>query len=215
MGVYYTIYAEVKVGSKWYNLCPMMKTKEGEYRARPVIYGQSLIREAYEELKGTSYACGRPQDISEELRQIFHHDDEDKVEGFFRDMTYKQYYNQVLCLVNYGKAVKSRVKPDRQTRYRGYVDKHNLAAYEIGETEDILNWIHPTEYDKLSEEDKKEYAYYEWNMWGDWYGVYADLINKVDALLSIFNDWSWENLPGNIDETRPSADYVRLIVECD
>lgn len=215
MSVYYTVYAEVKVGNKWYNLTPIMKDRNGVYRAQPLICGQSYIREAYEELQKSSYASGRPHDISEELRQVFPHDDEENVKDYYRDMTYKQYYSQVLCVVNYGKSVKSRVKADRQTRYRGYVNKYNLAAYEIGETEDIVNWIHSTRYEELSEESKKEYAYYEWNEWGDWYAVYVDLVHKVDALLSIFNEWSWGNLPGDLDETGPSADYVRLIVERD
>ncbi len=194
----------------------MMREKNGEYRARPLVCGQSLIREAYEELNESSYACGRPQDISEELLQVFPHDDEEIVKDFFREITYKEFYGQILCVVNYGKAVKSRVKPDRQTRYQGYVNKHNLAAYEIGEVEDIVNWIHPTEYDKLSDEDKKEYAYYEWNMWGDWYGVYVDLVLKVDCLLDIFRDWCWDNVPhSTLDEASPGAESVRLIVERD
>ncbi len=216
MGTYYSIYAEVHVGDKWYNISPLARRENGDVRAQPIIYGQSLLRDAYEELEEDCYMRGRPADISDELKQIFNHEDDEICDYFLRDMTYKQYYSQTLFVVNYGKHVKSRVKENKPTRYQGYVEKHCLAAYELGEVEDIHNWIHPTEYEKLSPRAKKEYVYYEWDEWGDWYAVYVDLVKKVDCLLDFFKDWGFYNIKcDNLDERYPSADYVRLIVERD
>ena len=47
MGVYYYIYAEVRVGNKWYNISPLMRDREGEVKVRPVLHGQSWIRQAF------------------------------------------------------------------------------------------------------------------------------------------------------------------------
>lgn len=213
MGIYYSIYAEARVGNKWYNISPMMKNKKGEYRAQPVISGQSWLREAVDELEDQSYMCGRPDDLSEEIRAIYNQDDDADAGFGKKEYTYKRYYSQTLFVVNYGKTVKSRVKENRPTRYQGYVNKHCLAAYEIGEVDDIANWIHATEYEKLSPKEKKDYAYYEWNEYADWYGIYSDLVNKVDSLLAFFQEWASYNIPdADIDEKLPSADYVRLIV---
>ena len=66
---------------------------------------------------------------------------------------------------------------------------------------------------KSSPKEKKDYAYYEWNEYADWYGVYTEIVRKVDSLLSFFQEWASFNIKdADIDEKLPSADYVRLIV---
>ncbi len=214
MSVYYSIYAEVRVGNQWYNISPLMRKSDGEVKAQPILSGQSWMKEAIDELEDASFMLGRPTDISAELKNIFSHEDDEVAENFSRNITYKQYYNQTLFVVNYGKAVKSRIKADKPTRYQGYVDKHCLAAFELGEVEYIANWVHPNEYAKLSADEKKEYTYYEWNEYDDWYTVYVDLVKKVDCLLDFFKEWAFANIKdANLDELSPSADYVRLIIE--
>ncbi len=214
MSVYYSIYAEVRVGSKWYNLSPLMRNADGEVKARPVIIGQSWMKEAVDELEEACFMHGKPADISDELKKVFCHEDDEITEHFFHDMTYKDYYRQTLFVVNYGKSVKSRVKANKPTRYQGYVYKHCLSAYELGEVDYIANWVSSNEYAELSNEEKQEYTYYEWNEWGDWYAVYTDLVQKVDCLLDFFKEWAFGNIKdANLDELSPTADYVRLIVE--
>ncbi len=172
------------------------------------------MKEAIDELEDASFMFGRPTDISAELKNIFPHEDDEVAEKFSRNITYKQYYNQTLFVVNYGKAVKSRVNADKPTRYQGYVDKRCLAAFELGEVDYIANWVHPNEYAKLSTDEKKKYTYYEWNEYDDWYTVYVDLVKKVDCLLDFFKEWAFANIKdANLDELSPSADYVRLIIE--
>ncbi len=214
MGTYYYIYAEVRVGDKWYNISPLAKRKNGDIQVLPIIHGQSLLRDAYEELEGTCFMRGRPADLSDELKNLFPHKDDEIADHFLRDMTYKQYYSQTLFAVNYGKDVKSRVKANKPTRYQGYVNKECLAAYEIDEVDYIADWVHPNDYDKLSSDEKKKYTYYEWNEWGDWYEVYVALVHRVDCMLALFKEWGFYDIKGvNFDERTPTADYVRLIVE--
>ena len=109
--------------------------------------------------------------------------------------------------------MKSRVKKDRPFRYQVYVLKCMLAAIEIGELEEIVNWLTKQEYDALSEDDKKDYAYFEWNEWGDWYGVYNDIVHRVDALLEWFSEWSFCHFTDCAYEDQClSGKQVRLIV---
>ena len=214
MGVYYYFYAEVKVGDQWYNISPLMRNSKGEVKVQPVLYGQSRIREAYEKMEDDCQYRGLPKDLSQELREIYHHDRDEEIEGSWNNMTYGEYYDKTIFVINYGAQVKGRVKKDIPARFRGYVNKYHLAAYEIGEIDEIINWIHPTEYEKLSPKQKKEYAYYEWNEWDDWYAVYTALVKRIDLLLDYFADWSFYIIPReDWSECSLTAESVRLIVE--
>lgn len=213
MGTYYSIYAEVRVGNKWFNISPLMRNEDGNVRVQPIISGKSMLHETVEELREDSFMCGRPSDMSDELLSIYNHADDEIVEFYPKGTNYKQYYNQILFAVNYGKSVKNRVNDNQPTRYRGYVSRYSLAAFEIGEIDHFNHWLTQKEYDKLTKDEKQEYTYYEWNDWCDWYGIYAQICKKVDCLLGIFNDWAIYHLKSaNLDECTPTADYVRLIV---
>ena len=213
MGVYYSIYAEARVGNKWYNISPLMRNEDGEVRVRPVMSGQSMMHDAVEELEEACFMRGRPDNLSDELMKVYSHNENETSESLWRNMTYGDYYRQTLFVVNYGKSVKSRVDSARPTRYRGYVNKYCMTEFELGNTDSIGGWLTEQEYNALSDEEKKEYTYYEWNEWYDWYGIYSELVRRVDCLLTFFNDWSFYHIhDADLDERSPSADYVRLIV---
>ncbi len=213
MGTYYSIYAEVRVGNKWYNLNPLFQREDGKLDVLPVMSGRSSLREAYDELEESRYQYGRPADMSKELRMVFHHEDDEPYDPPLRIATYKDWYKQTMFLVNYGKSVKSRVIEGRPTRYQGYAFKHSIAAYEIGESDEIGNWLTAEEYDKLPNNEKLEYAFYQWDGWDDWYAMYNRIVDKVDCMLSYFNSWAYYAIKdANMDECTPTADYVRLII---
>lgn len=87
-----------------------------------------------------------------------------------------------------------------------------IAAYEIGEQEEIVDWLTKQEYDSLSEEEKKDYAYFEWNEWQDWYGIYNDIVHRVNALLEWFSEWSFCHFKDcSYEDQYPSGEQVRLI----
>lgn len=212
MGTYYAIYAEVRVGDKWYNLNPLFQRKDGTVDICSVISGRNWLREAFEELEESGYAFGRPEDMSKEVRTVFCHEDDEPYDAFLNIKTYKDFYNRSLFLVNYGKSVKSRVKKDKPTRYRGYASKVSIAAFEIDEYDTIGHWLTPEEYEKLSAKAKQEYAYYEWDECDDWYKVYNMIVERVDTMLDYFCRWADRAIKdANMDERRPTADYVRLI----
>ena len=212
MGTYYAIYAEVRVGNKWYNLNPLFQRDDGRLDVCPVLYGRSWLREAYEMLEEDQYDCGRPDDMSKEVRMDFGHADDECVEGWSSG-TYKVFYDNAIFLVNYGKSVKSRVKAYKPRRYQGYASKIAIASYEIDEYDTITSWLTKEEYEKLPERRKRAYTYYEWDEPDDWYTVYNAIVSKVDCMLRYFCRWAGYAIKdANKDEREPTADYVRLIV---
>ena len=155
MGTYYAIYAEVRVGNKWYNLNPLFQRDDGKLDVCPVISGRNWLHDAYDELEESRYCWGRPEDMSKEVKTVFFHEDSEPYDPALRINTYKDFYDRSMFLVNYGKSVKSRVKEDKPTRYRGYASKVSIAAYEIDEYDTIGHWLTAEEYEKLSDKEKK------------------------------------------------------------
>ena len=97
-------------------------------------------------------------------------------------MTWREYYKHFVHVVNYDEAVRSRIKKDRPFKYQGYVYKHLIAAFEVGE-EDIHYWLSRDEYEAMSEQEQKEYAWYEWNDYDGEYGILYDIYTMVENLL--------------------------------
>lgn len=213
MGTYYSIYAEVRVGDKWYNLNPVFQCEDGTLDVCPVVSGRNWLRDTYEELEESLYERGRPENISKEVKMAFPHEDDEPYDPDLRINTYKDFYNQSFFLVNYGKAVKCRVKKDKPTRYQGYVTKVALAAYEINEYEGFGHWLTAEEYEKLSDKARKQYTYYEWDEPDDWYKGYNMIVEKVDCMLDYFRDWAYYAIRNvSMDDLSPTADSVRLLV---
>ena len=67
MGVFHTIYAEIKYRDKWYSLNPVYKSlKNNEYTFDSIISGKSYLHDAFEELEEQSVMRGLPDDLSDE-----------------------------------------------------------------------------------------------------------------------------------------------------
>ncbi len=214
MSTYYGIFAEVRAGDKWYNLNPIVKNDNG-YTIMPVISGYSYMREAIDELREETHFRGRPDDLSPEVREYFGHED-DEVLDWYPKTTYKEYYGQTLFVVNYNKAVERRYNKKHPTRFRGYAYKWAVTEFEIGNNEHISHWISEFEYKELSDEDKEEYTYYEWDEFDDWYPIFGQIMHRIEALLAWFSEWSYSNIQGlTSDEHNPTGDRVRLIIEQD
>ena len=189
MSVEYLFYAEVKTKDKWIGLLPIIKTADGKYKVTELMWGQSAFSDFYDELcEGNSARCGLPSDISSDLQEIFHSPDE-KTESFWgREITWGEYYENCVHSVNYSEAIRNKIIRDRPYKYQGYVDKRSIAAFEVGDENGICSWLTKDEYEDLPKEEKLDYTWYEWNEWGDVYGLRYELYRKVEALLGWYRD---------------------------
>ena len=107
------------------------------------------------------------------------------------------------------------ISPERETvRQQGRRIKdpnEPIPDFECGEIDDIENWITIEEYKELAEDEKKYYAYYEWNNRWDDYEYKSILISKIDFLSDLFRDG--DSVEGKCGWIDLSDSDVRLIVE--
>ena len=71
MSVYNSIYAEVKVGDKWFSLNPIVKNYKGEYVSTALLLGQSWLNDTVNTLRDYASSSGLPEDASEETLKHF------------------------------------------------------------------------------------------------------------------------------------------------
>ena len=72
MSVCYSIFAEVNIDGKWYNLCPYYRAQNGKVKTHSIFWAQSVFTEVYYHLSEYAIGCGIPEDMSWGLREIFH-----------------------------------------------------------------------------------------------------------------------------------------------
>lgn len=212
MGTSYIVYAEVRIKDKWYSINPYIRKINGEIVMKPIYDWGSGFRQAYEEIEEGAYMHGRPDDLSDDVRQKFPEADDAMVEWY--KMTYKQFYGQFMVVANYGKVIASRIIPNRDTRYAGYVYKPTIASWELQEIDGIGRWLTKEEYAELPDKEKQEYSWYEWSEWDDWYDHYVSIARKVRMQLNYFVEYGFygSDLKYNLDDRYPDDSDIRLII---
>jgi len=212
MSTYYYIFAEAQVDGKWMNLNPILYAHNGEYKSSEITYfTHSSYAEVYYALSDDRIACGLPEDCNPITAGHFHNLDE-MSDGWPKNETWREYYRHEVFVVNYAQAIKSRTRKDRPHKYMYYVTRESMAAFECGELDSIEHWITDEEYRSLSEEEKKDYVYYEWDNWYDEYRVYREIEDRVDAQIAFFNN-TYGLLEGKYRSANITPGQVRLIIE--
>ena len=132
--------------------------------------------------------CGVPEDASPEILGKFKPLDDLTGLNVGNGLTWREFYKHFVHAVNYDEAVRKRIKKDRPFKYQGYVYKHLIAAFEVGE-EEIGYWLTRDEYAAMTEQEQKEYAWYEWNDYDGEYGILYSIYSMVENLL----EWYRQN----------------------
>ena len=189
MSTSFYFYVEAKNNGKWVSINPIVKGSNGEYQMVPLLWGQSYLRETYENMIETAGChCGVPEDASPEILGKFKPLDDLTGLNVGNGLTWREFYKHFVHAVNYDEAVRKRIKKDRPFKYQGYVYKHLIAAFEVGE-EEIGYWLTRDEYDAMTEQEQKEYAWYEWNDYDGEYGILYSIYSMVENLL----EWYRQN----------------------
>ncbi len=189
MSTSFYFYVEAKNNGKWVCINPIVKGSNGEYQMVPLLWGQSYLRETYENMIETvGCHCGVPEDASPEILGEFKPLDDLTGLNVGNGLTWREFYKHFVHAVNYDEAVRKRIKKDRPFKYQGYVYKHLIAAFEVG-GEEIGYWLTRDEYDAMTEQEQKEYAWYEWNDYDGEYGILYSIYSMVENLL----EWYRQN----------------------
>lgn len=190
MEVDHIIYAEVRIGKKWFGLNPRVKDfSTGELHVFPIADGKSVLYEAHDRIVDTAFSVpGLPDDLSEELTQVLKTDSKDVIDELGRAITHREWLNRNCFWAKYDMTVRDVVRHAREHKYKGYVFKNTLSEIEDGGAEDFF-WMDQTEYDQLSTEEKHEYTYYEWENTSTWYQQFVRIYEQVEIMLQ----WIREN----------------------
>ena len=210
MSNYYYVYAEAKYKGKWYSINPIVKKADGTYLVKEVFWAQSGFRQMYYDLEDMATDRGILDDFSPEVRAMFRTNLDDIYAGLGSKLTYRQAYNSRVLIVPYNK-LKPHIVRERPYKHMGYVYREMIPSFEVGEIDDIENWLTIDEYKALPEDEKKSYAYYEWNNRWDEYDYKRSIVSKISFLTNLFTEGdSVEDKCGWID--LQDSD-IRLIVE--
>ena len=187
-----------------------MKKADGTYLVKEVFWAQSGFRQMYYDLEDMATDRGILDDFSPEVRAMFRTNLDDIYADLGSKLTYRQAYNSRVLIVPYNK-LKPHIIRDRPYKHMGYVYRELIPSFEVGEIDDIENWLTIDEYKALPEDEKKSYAYYEWNNRWDEYDYKRSIVSKISFLTNLFTEGdSVEDKCGWID--LQDSD-IRLIVE--
>lgn len=139
-------------------------------------------------LQNYNIGFGIPDDMSSGLREIFHEDLNEKMDGWPEGITWGEYYRQIMYYVNFANAVVQKVRKDKPFKYEGYVLKEEYASFEVGELDDFSEWLTEDEYRSLSVKEKRQYIYHRWNDPNGEYWIYRTIADRIWALCGMFED---------------------------
>lgn len=210
MSTTYLVYAEARVKDTWHALGPFLKDRDGQFKMRPLYWAQSAFYDTYLQLESYALSWGVPDDASEDLLAVFGDLDEDA--GWCEGTTLRDLLNQSVFTVNFDVAVARNVNPSTRHKYAGYVFKPSIASFECGEMDSIEYWLTRSEYDELDPEEQSGYAWYEWDNWGDEYGI----LSEINSSVCMPRSWFADNVrPEDIGVSYEDFGYMqtRLIIE--
>lgn len=194
MGVDYFAYLQTYIHDEPIAIGPFVKTKDGECRLATVLEARSAFREACEWLQERPHKAGLPEKLCPELYKKFCMHESDP--SFYK--SWEDYYKSCMSVFRFSD-IKGLIKKDKPYKYQAYITKEQMALHECGEDDEICFWLTKEEYESLSEEEKREYAYYEWNDYFGAYGGVSTLVGNINAVIYFFEqsyclDWDFDEI---------------------
>ena len=160
-------------------------------------------------LEDYALGCGIPADMSDGLREIFHEDLNEIMDGW--KITWEKYYRNSIYYVNFAQAILPKVNKDKQYKYEGYVSKKELAEFEVYEREEFSEWLSDDEYKALTEKEKRRYVFHRWNDPYGEYWIYRTIADRVWTLKELFSDACESDIGGSLFQGIPDSS-IRLYV---
>ena len=90
-------------------------------KTHSIFCAKSAFWEVSNYLEDYALGCGVPDDMSDGLREIFHEDLKETLDGWGGKITWESYYRSSMYYVNFAQAVLPKVNKDKPYKYEGYV----------------------------------------------------------------------------------------------
>ncbi len=194
MSADYFIYTELKLNGKWISIDGTVPTYEYnykshryedkyEYRINETYYNgsRSFFWKTYEKLKEIGYCC-KFSDLSRELKHIYSKSIEDEKHG----------HNPWWCPICIDfKTFEEYVKQDKYDSH-GLLHKDRIFEWENDELEEMYPIDHD-DYIELSDEERKQYIYYEWDDPYGWNGHFKEIEKKATSVIDAFKSANYMN----------------------
>ena len=185
MSADYFIFTEARVKGKWYaiggDVPHFVKTDDGlslEMRLTEAYWNESrsCFGETYDKLIQIGRA-GRFSELSDDVQKLFYFSAEREAAGetMYSDVT----------IVDYDVFRKYAKTPGHDRH--GFVHKDAIFSFENGDSEELWSVDHE-EIAELSEEEKKQYRYYEWDDPFGWLSHFRDIKSAAESEISKFSN---------------------------
>lgn len=178
-------------------------------RTHPIFWAKSVFWEVSNYLEDYALGCGIPDDMSDGLREIFHEDLNDVMDGW--KITWERYYRNSIYYVNFAQAILPKVNKDKPFKYEGYVSKKELAEFEVYERKEFSEWLLSDEYNALSEKEKRRYVFHRWNDPYGEYWIYRAIADRVWTLKDLFSEACESDIGGSLYQGIPDS-AIRLYI---
>lgn len=176
MSIWYDFYLEGEVNGEWRAIGPFMKRKDGSVNLVSFASGQSSMEWM---LNDIDYWYGMPKGISNEVMKELA--GRDVVVDDLADEDYHIFYERtrwfpLSCV---------RADPAR-FEHEAYVGRESMNKFELGDIEEICDWITPEEYAALPTDERRAYTYFRWTDPGGSYDMRCRLKALARELIHIY-----------------------------
>lgn len=175
MSTWYDLYLEGEVNGEWRAIGPFMKRKDGSVNLVPFVSGQSPVEWMLNDID-----CwhGMPKGVSDEVAKLV---DYGGAEGALTNDDFHMFYERtrwfpLSCV---------RVDPAR-FEHEAYVGRESMNKFELGDIEEICDWITPEEYADLPADERRAYTYFRWTDPGGSYDMRCKLKALAWELIHIY-----------------------------
>ena len=188
----YYIYTEMKINDKWVainGLIPHFDWHSDEHKySEEYKYtlsetyqngSRSYFGRTYEKLQEIGNS-GKFTDMSQELQKVYSEAVEDEKNGV------EHWYYPIYIDFNIFRAYTKTNSYDRH----GIIHKDDMFAWDSGDAEDLYPLPH-RKYAELSDEEKKQYAYYEWDDPWEWHGHFKEIMKNAMRDINAFKDMNY------------------------
>jgi hypothetical protein len=188
MGADYIFYTEVKRDGVWHAMNGKYYSEEKKDYVLAETYwngSRSYFGETYNKIKEIGFSVPT-KELSEEvlLKESWLIEDDDDDYLYAVAVDWKEFADAI-------------PKTKRKDSC-GYVHKRNIWEYEAEDIE-INDYLSGSEYNELSEAEKKEYEFYEWDDLTSWQSYFKEIAKRIDnQIMSYMNVNDMWKAPENI-----------------